>query len=203
VIVVIVRILIASVGGQGGLTLARIIAEAAVVSGLSARTGETLGMAQRYGSVVSYVQVGTEVYTPKFLPGEADYLVGLELVEALRNIHYLKESGAALVADEYRPPFTMSSERPLSTRAEILEALKTSTPRLLVVPARRLAVEAGSARALNMVMLGALNATSKLFKHSVVEEAIKRVLPPRAVEVSIKAYYSGFKYAESLLEPSK
>jgi len=59
------RILIASVGGQGGLTLARVIAEVAVLSGLSVRTGETLGMAQRYGSVVSYVQIGSRVYNTK------------------------------------------------------------------------------------------------------------------------------------------
>jgi Pyruvate/2-oxoacid:ferredoxin oxidoreductase gamma subunit len=91
----VVNILIASVGGQGGLTLARVLAEAAVMSGWSVRTGETLGMAQRYGSVVSYVRLGlgVEVRSPTFTPGEADYLLGLELFESLRNIHYLSENG--------------------------------------------------------------------------------------------------------------
>ncbi|MEM4775425.1 MAG: 2-oxoacid:acceptor oxidoreductase family protein, partial [Sulfolobales archaeon] len=76
-----VNIAIASVGGQGGLTLSRVLAVAAVLDGLSVRTGETLGMAQRYGSVVSYVRIGTRVLSPTFSDGEGDYLLGLELLE--------------------------------------------------------------------------------------------------------------------------
>lgn len=192
------RILIASVGGQGGLTLARVIAEVAVLSGLSVRTGETLGMAQRYGSVVSYVQIGSRVYTPKFLPGEADYLIGLELVETLRNIHYLSSRGVAIVADEYRPPYTMSFENPKATRNDLITRLKSILPSAMIIPARKIAVEAGNPRALNIVLLGAFNSIAGLFDQNVVYEAIKRVLPRKAVDTSIKAYDMGYAVAESL-----
>jgi indolepyruvate ferredoxin oxidoreductase beta subunit len=191
------RILIASVGGQGGLTLARVLAFASVLSGFSVRTGETLGMAQRYGSVVSYVQIGSRVYTPKFTPGEADYLVGLELVESIRNIHYLKPSGFALVADEYRPPYTLSVENPLSTRDQSLDLIKSLHSKTIIIPARKLAVEVGNPRALNIVMLGSLNAVANIFSHKTIEEAIKQVLPARVVESSIKAYIKGYEYTQA------
>mgnify|MGYP001773234268 CR=1 FL=1 len=74
------NILIASVGGQGGLTLGRILAVASILQGLSVKTSETLGMAQRYGSVVGYVRIGEKIYSPLFGPGEADYLLGLSLI---------------------------------------------------------------------------------------------------------------------------
>jgi len=198
VIILVIRILIASVGGQGGLTLARVLAEAAVLSGLSVRTGETLGMAQRYGSVVSYVQVGSRVYTPKFTPGEADYLVGLELVESIRNIHYLKPSGVAIVADDYRPPYTLSVENPFNTRDQAIELIKKLESKTIIIPARRLAIELGNPRAINMVMLGSLNAVSNIFSHDKVEQAVRKVLPARVVESSIKAYIKGYEYAQAI-----
>lgn len=193
----VVNILIASVGGQGGLTLARVIAEAAVASGLSVRTGETLGMAQRYGSVVSFVRIGREVHSPIFSPGEADYLLGLELFEALRNIYYLSRDGRLVVADEYRPPVQFSLSNYMTGRTELIERIRRAVPRALVVPARRLATEVGSARALNMVLLGAFNAIAEMFSETAVTEAVKSVLPPRALQTSLEAYRRGLEYARS------
>lgn len=199
----VVNILIASVGGQGGLTLSRIIAEASVIQGLSVRTGETLGMAQRFGSVLSFVRVGERVLSPIFGRGEADYLLGLELVETLRAVGYLRNSGLAIAADEYKPP-VISSLRPAPgwSMDSVTRTLKEVLgDRLLFIPARRLAVKAGSHRAINAVLLGVLNASAQLFTHIVVEEAISRVLHGKAVETSVKAYYEGFNlYKESVGE---
>lgn len=192
----VLNILIASVGGQGGLTLARILAEAAVTSGLSVRTGETLGMAQRYGSVVSYVRLGfeLEVKSPTFSPGDANYLLGLELFETLRNIHYLSREGVLIVADEYKPPLQVSLTLQASSRFEVLNSLKSIVPSAIIIPARKLAIEAGNPRALNMVILGAFNAVSGLFADDVIANAVKRVLPERVLATSIEAYRKGYQY---------
>ncbi|MEZ0394196.1 MAG: indolepyruvate oxidoreductase subunit beta [Desulfurococcaceae archaeon] len=193
-----VNVLVASVGGQGGLTLSRVIAVAAVLEGLSVRTGETLGMAQRYGAVVSFVRLGKRVESPTFGPGEADYLIGLEIVEALRNLHYLSSSGVLVTADELRAPYTMSFERPRATRDEIIKELVSRRPNALVLPARKVAAESGNPRAMNMVLLGAFHAISGLLRTESLEEAIRAVLPPRAVATSIEAFRRGFQLASSL-----
>lgn len=193
----VVNVLIASVGGQGGLTLARVLAEAAVAEGFSVRTGETLGMAQRYGSVVSFVRIGREVLSPTFSPGEADYVLGLELFETTRNIHYLSESGRLVVADEYRPPVHFSLTGYQTCRASLIERIQRVVPNAMVVPARRLAIEAGNERALNMVMLGVFNAIAELFPENLVIKAMRSVLSPKALEASVQAYRKGYEYARS------
>lgn len=190
------NILIASVGGQGGLTLARVLAVTATLEGLQVRTGETLGMAQRYGSVVSYVRIGTEVYSPIFSPGDADYLLGLELYETLRNVHYLKPGGKLIVADEYRPPYLVSFNAPSSSRDDVIPKLKSLIPGTLIVPARKIAIEAGNPRALNMVILGAFIKISNILKVSNVEEAIESVIPKRAIKSSLLAFRKGLEYVE-------
>ncbi|MEM1641788.1 MAG: indolepyruvate oxidoreductase subunit beta [Desulfurococcaceae archaeon] len=197
----VVNILIASVGGQGGLTLARVLAEAAVMSSWSVRTGETLGMAQRYGSVVSYVRLGlgVEVRSPTFTPGEAGYLLGLELFESLRNIHYLSENGIAIIADEYKPPLQASITPTIRTRLEILDKLKSSIPSAVIIPARKIAVEAGNPRALNMVILGGFNALSRLFTDETITYAIKKTLPEKVAATSLEAYRKGYEYVHRML----
>ncbi|WP_440059570.1 indolepyruvate oxidoreductase subunit beta [Thermogladius sp. 4427co] len=199
-----VNILISSVGGQGGLTLSRIIATAAVLDGYSVRTGETLGMAQRYGSVLSFIRVGREVYSPIFSKKQADYLLGLELVESLRALDYLRDVGLAIVADEYKPPISASIDTKLAldrtTVSKQLESVLGS--RLVIVPARSLALKAGSYRALNVVLLGVFNAITRLFKHDSVIEAIKTVLPGRAGEISVRAYGEGLEFARSVRDAS-
>ncbi|WP_245526507.1 indolepyruvate oxidoreductase subunit beta [Desulfurococcus mucosus] len=194
------NILIASVGGQGGLTLSRILAGAAVKTGLSVRTGETLGMAQRYGSVVSYVRIGVSVHSPVFSRGEADALVGLELVEAVRNTAYLKPRGVLLVADEYKPPSLASITRRTQDRSIYMEQVVKAGG--VIVPARRIASEAGNPRAANIVMLGALNASLKLLPHSTVEEAILEAIPGEAGSTSITAYHAGFNWLNKTLTSS-
>ncbi|ABM81280.1 indolepyruvate oxidoreductase subunit beta [Hyperthermus butylicus] len=198
-----VNILIASVGGQGGLTLSRVLAAAAVYAGLSVRTGETLGMSQRFGSVVSYVRIGERVYAPTFPPGEADCMVALELTEAVRNLHMLRRSGLLVAADTVKPPVSASLDQtPHPSRGELLAALREADARLVVVPARELALRTGNPRAANMVLLGVLNKLAGLLPHSAVEKAIINVLRGRRGETSVKAYWLGVDYAARLRESS-
>jgi indolepyruvate ferredoxin oxidoreductase beta subunit len=193
------NILIASVGGQGGLTLSRVLAAAAVEAGLSVRTGETLGMAQRFGSVVSYVRIGREVYSPLFQPGEADYMVALELVEAVRSLHMLRRGGLIVAADILKPPVSSSiGEAENPRRDELVKRLSRADATLILVPAVELAVKAGNPRAVNMVLLGVLNYEAGLLPHAAIEKGIRAILPGSRGETSVKAYWLGVDYARKL-----
>jgi len=192
----ITNILIASVGGQGGLTLSRVLAVAAVLDGKSVITGETLGMAQRFGSVVSYVRIGSETHSPLFNVGSADVILGLEMIEALRNLHYLREGGWVILADELKPPISSSLgiERNLG-KDELINLIRTKVRELrsnaIFIPARQLAIEAGNYRAINMVILGAFNKKFGLLTDSSIRKAISQLLPGRIGEISVKAYIAG------------
>jgi indolepyruvate ferredoxin oxidoreductase beta subunit len=186
----VVNVAIASVGGQGGLTLSRVLAVAAVYDGFSVRTGETLGMAQRFGSVVSYVRFGDSVLSPTFSEGEADYLIGLELVEALRALRLLKPGGVALVASVVKPPLSASLRREELPAEALLEEISRYA-RTVRVPAVELALRAGNPRAVNMVMLGVFAATSGTLSDSSIRRAIAEVVPARWVESSVRAYELG------------
>ncbi|MFZ8783029.1 MAG: indolepyruvate oxidoreductase subunit beta [Desulfurococcaceae archaeon] len=194
----VVNILIASVGGQGGVTLSRVIALASTLVGYSVKTAETLGMSQRYGSVMSYVRIGvnTDVHSPLFGPGGADYLLGLELSETLRRLHYTASSGILIVADEYRPSYTQSVRYSSVKTSDLVNKLLSLRPGVFIVPARKLAEQAGSVRALNMIILGAFNAISGLLSPNSVERAITELLPEKAATISIRAHELGYKHAQ-------
>ncbi len=192
----VVNILIASVGGQGGLTLSRVIALAAVADGKSVRTGETLGMAQRFGSVVSYVRVGKEVHAPMFGYGEAHAILGLELIEVSRNLHYLSNGASLFTADELKPPISSSlgiadNPRKADLIKEICSKARKVKGKVYVVSAKELAAKLGNPRAMNMIVLGAFNREFKILSDSAIEKAITQLLPGKKGETSIKAYYVG------------
>ena len=171
------NILIASVGGQGGLTLSRVLAAAAVEAGLSVRTGETLGVAQRFGSVVSYVRIGRNVHSPIFQPGEADYMIALELVEAIRNLHMLRKDGLIVAADTVKPPVSSSiGEAWNPRREELVEMLSKADATLIIAPAAQIAARMGNPKAANMVLLGILNYEAGILPHQAVEKAIRTIL---------------------------
>lgn len=187
-----VNLIIASVGGQGGLTLSRVIATAGVKQGYSVRTGETLGMSQRYGSVLSFVRLGGEVYSPLVKPGDADYLLGLELIESLRRIYFLKEEGVAILADTIRAPVS-ASLRGGVTRSEVIEKLYSSRRKVVLIRADELARASGNPRALNVVLLGAFHAISGIFPTNLLIEAIREVLPGTRGEASVRAFLKGYE----------
>lgn len=195
----IANILVSSVGGQGGLTLSRVLATASVLSGYSVRTGETLGMAQRFGSVVSYVRIGIakEVYSPLFDIGEAHYMVCMEIIECARSLKYLSGNGLLILDKEIKPPtsMTVTGSGP-GVKEELLKRIKevVGSDRLLLVPAKEIALRLGAPRTANMVLLGALNSVSKLFKDEIIAEAITYSLSSKAVKPSILAYNEGVNY---------
>ena len=90
------NILICGVGGQGTVLAAKVISQAAIANGEKVLSAETIGMAQRGGSVVSHVRIGSDVYSPLLPLGQADILIAFEAAEAVRNIEYLKEGGTVI-----------------------------------------------------------------------------------------------------------
>jgi indolepyruvate ferredoxin oxidoreductase beta subunit len=156
-------------------------------------------MAQRYGSVMGFIRIGISVKSPLFDPGEADYILGLELTETLRRLHYISNNGLVIAADEYKPSYAQSVTHPSLKAEDIAWKIKSLWPKTIIIPARRLAEKAGSIRALNMVILGTFNALSNLLSTEGIKTAIRKVLPEQATLISIKAYELGYLYPQQAL----
>jgi indolepyruvate ferredoxin oxidoreductase beta subunit len=191
------NILIASVGGQGGVTLSRILAEAAVDAGYSVRTGETLGMAQRGGSVQSFVRIGKEVRSPLFPRDSADVLLALEASEAVRSFGYLKKGALVLVDPEIKETITtITKKEKFPSVDDMLKALGSRGARVHVVEARKEASRLGQVRSANVYMLGVLCGTSALLPLGSVEAAIRNVLGKRG-DVAVEVFHAGLKAVAS------
>jgi indolepyruvate ferredoxin oxidoreductase beta subunit len=152
-----VNVLLCGVGGQGTVLASRLIAQCAVDKGSFARTAETIGMAQRGGSVVSHVRYGgaEAIPSPLIQRGEADVLIGFEPGEAVRCLPYLKRGGAAVVSIN---PVTsavasiMDQQHPARV---FIDYLVKVVPRLILIDGSAIALKAGSLRTLNIALLGA------------------------------------------------
>ena len=190
------RLVIAGVGGQGTLLASRLLAQSAISAGLSVKIGETYGMAQRGGPVMSHVQIGGEVSSPQICPGEADVLLGFEEGEAVRRgVSYLKLGGLALVNNRRLPPVEVISgmaEYPSSER--LMALLSEVTGNIVSFDATTLAEEAGDPITMNIVMIGALCASGSLpFQEGVIVEVMRQTLRPAYYETNMKALELGKK----------
>lgn len=195
-----IDILLTGVGGQGTVLASRVLAEAALKAGLATKTSETMGMAQREGSVTSHVRINTQVYSPLISKGQADLLVSLEPAEAVRNLAFLHHSGWLLVNTEAVIPVTVSAGLSKYNDDEIKAYLAACTredtgeERLILIDGSKLAREAGSEKTLNSVMLGAVCGLGLLpMEQGVVLETLLRMVPPRTVEMNKKAFILGYE----------
>jgi indolepyruvate ferredoxin oxidoreductase beta subunit len=185
-------ILIAGVGGQGTVLASRVLGQAALNAGLTVRTAETIGMAQREGSVQSHVRIGAKNFGPLIGNQGADILLGFEPAEAQRACGFVKPSGFGLVNIHPIRPITVAlgtSAYPLDDIKKYLCALPV---KMTFINAFELATVAGNYRTVNSVMLGALASTGWL---PLTVDEIKTVLldmvPERAKAVNEKAFELG------------
>ena len=183
------NIMIVGVGGQGTLLTSRILGKMATNAGFDVKLSEVHGMAQRGGSVVTYVRYGEKVYSPVIDKGEADIILSFEMLEAARWIEYLAKDGRVITNTQQTNPMpviTGATEYPeglaekiksLGIKADCFDAL---TP----------AVEAGSSKAVNLVLLGKL---SNYFDFSEEDwmQAIEESVPPKFLEINKKAFSAG------------
>ena len=191
------NILLCGVGGQGIITMGRLIGTALVDKGVKVRIAEVHGLAQRGGSVNVHVRFGEDVYSPLICKGKAQAVVALELIEAIRYLSYLSENGILLVNDTLIPPPLPKIKIP--TRKEILDEFKRLNVKFYLVDATKIAIKAGSAASTNVVMLGGMLAFNLLpLTLQDIERSIRKVLPPKFHEVNLKALKMGFEEVAKL-----
>jgi len=183
-------IVIVGVGGQGVILISDVIGRAAVIAGKPVCGAETHGMAQRGGSVINHTRIGCR-FSPMVASGGADVLVALEPGEALRFAHFLSPEGVALINTRPVLPSTVTCGKadypPLS---EILAPLKARCCNVIAMDATALAEKAGTAVAMNVVMLGALSRYIPLSEELIIQ-ALSLVVPPRFLEANKKAFALG------------
>ena len=184
--------LLCGVGGQGTVLASRIIASAAMEKGLFARTAETIGMAQRGGSVVSHVRIGDKVPSPMIPQGKADLILGFEPGEALRNLGYLKEGGTVILCAEEVQPVTAALASVEYNGKTIIEYLKTTVDRLIVLDTERIINECGSPKVINVALMGAMAATGIMdITLDDISAALKQKLKPQFFAMNEKALQLG------------
>ena len=147
--------LLCGVGGQGVVLASRLIAYAAMEQGDFVRTTETIGMAQRGGSVVSHVRAGREVHSPLIPAKSADVILAFEPGEAVRCLPYLKENGLVITNSRIVKPVTSSLSGGTYSGQDMIRYLQERTDNLLVVDGEEICRRAGSPKVLNVALLGA------------------------------------------------
>ncbi len=183
-------IVIVGVGGQGVILISDVIGRAAVKAGKSVRGAETHGMAQRGGSVVNHTRIGCR-YSPMVPFGGADVLLALEPAEALRFAHFLSRDGVALVNINPVMPVTVTTGKasypPLG---DIISPLAAVCKEVKAMDATALAKKAGTAQAMNVVMLGSLSRYIPLPEDMLID-AIREVVPPKYLDINKRAFDLG------------
>lgn len=184
------KIMIVGVGGQGTLLASRVLGNVALKINSDVKVSEVHGMSQRGGSVVTYVKFGKKVYSPLIEPGEADLILAFERLEALRWIDYLKTNGKLIVNDQRIDPMPVITGKAKYPES-IIRRLKEKAPQTVAVNALKIAKECGSIKAVNIVLLGLAAKTSAIEK-GIWLEAIREVVPPKALDVNLKAFEAGY-----------
>ena len=188
-------ILICGVGGQGTVLASRIIAAAAMEEGNAVHSAETIGMAQRGGSVTSHVRIGGEAYSPMIPPGGADMLLAFEPGEAVRNLRYLKKGGTAVVNTAAVKPVTESLKDTGYDGSEMTAYLKQKC-RCIFVDAEEVCRPFGSAKFFNIIMLGVAAGSGSLgLGRETLLKQIEQYVPARFLDVNIRAFRAGTEIA--------
>ncbi|WP_020678328.1 indolepyruvate oxidoreductase subunit beta [Geopsychrobacter electrodiphilus] len=185
----IFNIVIAGVGGQGVLMASKVLAESALVSNMDVKQNEVHGMAQRGGSVISFVRIGDEVASPVVMPGTADMLISFEPLEALRYIHYLKPGGRLVYNKISINPSTVAAGMAIYPD-DVEQQIAAICPDALGIDALAIAREAGNGKAMNMVMVGTVMEHLP-FKDEVITAVVKQISKGKGVEVNLKALAGG------------
>ena len=184
------NIMVVGVGGQGTLLTSRIIGKTALAAGYDVKLSEVHGMAQRGGSVVTFVRYGTKVYEPVCEEGSVDVLISFERLEALRYAHFLKPDGVIVVNDTRIDPMTVvigKAEYP----EMIIEKL-SGEHKLYSIDGAAVAKELGNSKVLNSVVLG-LAAKYIGFSEAEWLEIVKATVPPKTIEINTKAFKAGYE----------
>jgi indolepyruvate ferredoxin oxidoreductase beta subunit len=191
-------ILITGVGGQGVVLASDIIGETALAAGFDVKKTDTLGMAQRGGSVVSHVRLGEKVRSPLIKEGDVDLLLAFEKLEAARWSHYLKPGAVAIINNYEQPPLSVSlGQEKYPTDKEIATTLKRCTDKIYFIDGNKRVQELGNVRTLNIFMLGCFSVFAPL-ETKLWQDCISNHLPENIREINLKAFEMGRKEIEGV-----
>jgi len=186
-------LLITGVGGQGVILASNIISEAALAAGYDIKKTDTLGMAQRGGSVLSHVRIGRQVYSPLIKEGDVDIMLALEKLEAARWSHYLRVGAVAIVNNHTLPPPSVSlGNEQYPPDAEVTELLKRRSGYIYFINATSRARELGDARTFNVFLLGCISVFTP-FRLDIWKKAIARCVPAKVEKLNYAAFDEGRK----------
>ena len=181
-------IMIVGVGGQGTLLASKLLGNVLLSQGYDVKVSEVHGMSQRGGSVVTYVRFGEKVYSPVVDLGEADYILSFELLESARWIGYLKKGGRLITNTHRTPPMpviTGAAEYPSNIEARLRELADVTA-----LEAMPLAEQAGSAKAVNVVLVVVLSRSMYIPEENWLR-AIEETVPPKFAELNRRAFLLG------------
>ncbi len=183
------NVLLTGVGGQGVVLASYVLSHVAMTEGYDVKQSEVHGMSQRGGSVTSHFRFGDKVWSPLVAPGTADILMAFEALEGLRYVNWLKPDGL-LVYNALRINPSPVSAGLATYPADIDALIRTAWPRTQCVNANALAAEAGTVKAANVAMLGAISPALP-FAFETWEAVIRKAVPPKTVEVNLQAFRLG------------
>ena len=185
------NIMIVGVGGQGTLLTSRIIGKSALALGNDVKISEVHGMAQRGGSVVTFVRYGEKVSEPIVEEGTADVIIAFERLEALRYAHFLKEGGVLVVNDCRIDPMTVVTGA-MNYPENIIENLKKDYS-VFAIDAQKIAKELGNSKVLNSVVLGYATKHLGIDKETVIK-TVEETVPQKTIELNVQAFLMGYNY---------
>ena len=184
------NIMVVGVGGQGTLLTSRIIGKTALSKGFDVKLSEVHGMAQRGGSVVTFVRYGEKVFEPVVEEGCVDILISFERLEAQRYAHFLKPDGKIIVNDCRIDPMTVVIGAETYPEGIIEKLSKEHT--VYTIDGAEIAKELGNSKVLNSVVLG-LAAKHVGFDKETWLEILRSTVPPKTIEVNTLAFKAGYE----------
>ena len=183
------NVMIVGVGGQGSLLASKLLGHLLLSRGYDVKVSEVHGMSQRGGSVVTYVRYGDRVYSPVIDQGEADYIVSFEILEAARNLPYLKKGGVIVTNTQQIDPMPVITGAAVYPE-NLVEKLKASGARVDALDCLKLAQQAGSAKAVNIVLMGRLSHYFDLPQEAWMA-SLEANVPARFLEMNKEAFRLG------------
>ncbi|MGI5921654.1 MAG: indolepyruvate oxidoreductase subunit beta [Syntrophomonadaceae bacterium] len=189
-------IVMCGVGGQGTVLASRVLGQVAINASWQVRTSEIIGMAQRGGSVVSQVRIGRDLNGPLIPDKAADFLIGFELAEAVRNINKVAPQGKIIVNTQKVVPPSVHLGTSVYDEKQLINFLQNNFAQAVLIDALDIARQAGSAKTVSAVMLGAFSAVCSDLDADDIQRELVAKLPDKLQEINIQAFNKGREFAE-------
>jgi len=187
-----VNIILSGVGGQGTILAAKLLAQAAMNRGLTVKTAETIGMAQRGGSVVSHVRIGDVISSPLIPINSADVIIGFEPAEAIRCLPYLRDNGKVIMSSKVIVPMATSLGKSHYLLSDMIDYLEKAKIHHIVIDTDKICELCGSSKVSNVALLGAATKSSATgFTLDEIRQAILARVPDKYVKQNLMALTLG------------